>query len=383
MSRSPLTICVAAALCAPALAQDSRPASAQEPALDLIGAALLQADQNKVLERRLLEEQVFKAVNLSKGPIQMVLRVRGKKTDEGISLEILATMIGMGERSIRYDFDRAGALRGIDLGITMRGRESRVCVGRVEGKELVIKASRAEGEAQTRRVAWRRDVMPLELGAFVVPSLADQGLPKRFSGDALSVVSLGRSSTLVEENTPTPFVDAGEVTKEGVRYRVYHLDSRNDPMETLVYAEGERAGQIHSITFDYKKDQPDGSYVRISAAEAKQIEAAAPIVNNELMTQRRLGGLDWRQKSAKKENGRFSDEPEQLGLTEDVTPGYLVLLRVSPDGQKWMAVAAPKEPGKTGKRYFAINQEGKVHASDEEIPLNDACTLPEGLKPVR
>ena len=221
---------------------------------------------------------------------------------------------------------------------------------------------------------------------------------KRFlAGTALALISAGAAQAeshmqdvsaclipaLDAVPPPTPFVAAGEVTKEGVRYRVYHLDSRNDPMETLVYAEGERAGQIHSITFDYKKDQPDGSYVRISAAEAKQIEAAAPIVNNELMTQRRLSGLDWRQKSAKKENGRFSDEPEQLGLTEDVTPGYLVLLRVSPDGQKWMAVAAPKEPGKTGKRYFAINQEGKVYASDEEIPLNDACSLPEGLKPVR
>lgn len=380
------TLALTLALAAPALAQDAPPAGAptqpaHEPALDLIGAALLEADQNAVLKARLLDEQVFKAVDTRKGPMQALLRIRGEKSDKGISLVIQVTLAGMGERTMRYDFGPVGALERVELNASMRGREQRLA-GRVEGDELVVESSREGEAAKTQRVPWRRDVMPMALGAFALPALADQGLPQQFSGAALRLERMGRSSMINEDKT-IRFQAAGEVTRDGVRYRAYHLESKSDPIEALVYAEGERAGQVHSITFDYKKDEPDGSYVRISAAEAKRLAAEAPILNNELVTHRRVRELARQQQRARERAGKFSDEPEQLGLSEDETPGYLVLLRVSPDGQKWMAVAAPKDPGKTGKRYFAINLEGQVYASDQEIPLNDACTLPAGLEKLR
>ena len=369
------TLTLALALAAPAVAQESAPK--HEPALDLIGAALLEADKNQVLQARLLDEQIFKATDTRKAPMQAILRLRGKKTPKGITLEIQVTLAGMGERTMRYDFDPTGALTQVELNASMRGREQRM-TGKVEGEELVVESSNAGKARPSQRVAWRRDVMPMALGAFALPALADQGLPKQFSGAALRLERMGRSS-MINENKPITFEAAGEVTKEGVRYRVYHLESKSDPIEALVYAEGELAGRLHSMTFDYKKDQPDGSYVRISAAEAKRLAAEAPILNNELLTHRELRKLEWSQKRVHEQTGKFSDDPEKLSLGEDETPGYLVLLRVSPDGQKWMAVAAPKEPGKTGKRYFAINLEGGVYASDKEIPLGDECALPEGL----
>ncbi len=382
MTRLLATLALTLALAASAAAQEGSPKQTpkHEPALDLIGAALLEADKNQVLQARLLDEQIFKAVDTRKGPLQALLRVRGQKSAKGISLEIHVTLSGMGERTMRYDFDRVGALTQVELKASTRGREQRMS-GKVEGEELVVEVSRDGKAKPSKRVAWRRDVMPMALGAFALPSLADQGPPKQFSGAALRLERMG-SASMIKENKTITFQAAGEVTKEGVRYRVYHLNSKSDPVEALVYAEGELAGRLHSMTFDYEKDQPDGSYVRISAAEAKRLAAEAPILNNELITHRELRKLEWRQKSALKRAGKYSDDPKELGLDEDETPGYLVLLRVSPEGKKWMAVAAPKEPGKTGKRYFAITHEGGVFASEKEIPLSDECTLPEGLTKV-
>ena len=62
--------------------------------------------------------------------------------------------------------------------------------------------------------------------------------------------------------------------------------------------------------------------------------------------------------------------------------GYLIVVRVSPQKDKYMAVAVPEDPGKSGRYYYVINQEGKMFRSTKEIPLNDACAIPDGLQPV-
>ena len=59
-------------------------------------------------------------------------------------------------------------------------------------------------------------------------------------------------------------------------------------------------------------------------------------------------------------------------------PGYLLLIRVSPDGKAWMAVAAPKDPGKSGRYYFAIDKEATLYRSAKAIPLSDSCQVPPG-----
>ncbi|HBP20399.1 MAG TPA: hypothetical protein DEA08_21730, partial [Planctomycetes bacterium] len=176
MTRLLATLALTLALAASAAAQEGSPKQTpkHEPALDLIGAALLEADKNQVLQARLLDEQIFKAVDTRKGPLQALLRVRGQKSAKGISLEIHVTLSGMGERTMRYDFDRVGALTQVELKASTRGREQRMS-GKVEGEELVVEVSRDGKAKPSKRVAWRRDVMPMALGAFALPSLADQG----------------------------------------------------------------------------------------------------------------------------------------------------------------------------------------------------------------
>ena len=104
MTRLLATLALTLALAASAAAQEGSPKQTpkHEPALDLIGAALLEADKNQVLQARLLDEQIFKAVDTRKGPLQALLRVRGQKSAKGISLEIHVTLSGMGERTVRY-----------------------------------------------------------------------------------------------------------------------------------------------------------------------------------------------------------------------------------------------------------------------------------------
>lgn len=381
MTRSPLLgLVLALSLAPPALAQEK----ASEPALEAMGAALVQAAQNKVLEQRFPADQAFKAVQPGRenAALKSLLRVKASQDAKGITVEVKVEMIGMGHQNLSYRFDLAGALTRIEVEGAMRGRKERV-VGSVEGDELVVERSRNGKAEAPKRVAWRRDVMPMVLSAFVLPSLADQGLPKTLSGAVFKERSMGRSSMIREDRTLT-FTKGPAVKEEGARYQLFHIDSRNDPIEARVYAEGPRAGLLHSLTIDYKKDRPEGVYVRISAEEAAKLVKDAPLLNNEIGTLEQLANLRWRQENAKRNEGKFTEELNKVGLEEDErTPGYLVLLRVSADGQKWLAVAAPKEPGKTGKRYFVTNQDGAVYSSDKEIPLNDECTLPEGLTKVR
>lgn len=57
-------------------------------------------------------------------------------------------------------------------------------------------------------------------------------------------------------------------------------------------------------------------------------------------------------------------------------------LRTAPDGSAWMAIAVPAEPGKSGKRYFVVNQDETVYASETKLELDDSCAIPKGAKPL-
>jgi hypothetical protein len=49
----------------------------------------------------------------------------------------------------------------------------------------------------------------------------------------------------------------------------------------------------------------------------------------------------------------------------------------------WMATANPIEPGKTGDRYFVVNQEGVIHyTTAAPFGYRADCTIPEGARPV-
>lgn len=58
--------------------------------------------------------------------------------------------------------------------------------------------------------------------------------------------------------------------------------------------------------------------------------------------------------------------------------GYRFQVRPSPLNPEalWMAVAAPLEPGKSGRRHFAINDQGVVRYGAKAIKLNDECRIP-------
>ena len=103
-----------------------------------------------------------------------------------------------------------------------------------------------------------------------------------------------------------------------------------------------------------------------------------------------LRGIYYAQTRFKNKNQNYADDLEALSdslypksVAEGTSPGYLVLLRRSADGQKWMAVAAPEEPGKTGRYFYVTNHEGKTYRSKTAIELDEGCAIPAGAELVR
>lgn len=59
--------------------------------------------------------------------------------------------------------------------------------------------------------------------------------------------------------------------------------------------------------------------------------------------------------------------------------GYLYACQVTPDGRGFLATAAPAAPGRTGRRWFAIDGRGVVHESWERaFTLDDSGLVAEG-----
>ena len=84
------------------------------------------------------------------------------------------------------------------------------------------------------------------------------------------------------------------------------------------------------------------------------------------------------------DRGRFAPSIEALreagkleadAFVDGVSQGYRYQLTCSKDGRKWMATAAPVEPGTSGTRYFAINQAEQVVQSDKPFVHRDDCVL--------
>jgi hypothetical protein len=367
----------------PALAQDSRPAGKEAPAaLDLIGAALLKARENKVLKTRLLDEHAYYSEARGRPTL---LVISGKTDAKGIHIELNIEMITQGNTLVvRYSFDPAGDLRALAIGEERkRGDKLRkeLTRGKVEGDELVVTRSRdGEPKGETKRAPWRRDALPSILTVFVAPILADQGLPEKVEGIGFKEFNMGSKRAY---RNPVSFSKKG-VDKDGTHpYVVYRVETKSDPIEIRTYAEGPLKGQIALVTIDYKSKKPEGFYRRLNAKELKEILASKGMIKNEAMAMSSLGSLNYKQTEAKQRDSRYSDDAAKLNLSDEAYPGYELLLRVSPDGQRWMAVAFPQEKGKTGRLYFATTSDGGLYSSTKEIPLADDCQVPAGLKKVR
>lgn len=366
------SLAIALALPALALAQDSRPAQEkQTPALDLIADALLEAHTKKVLGPRLLEEQIFFSEGDGGGPA--VVRVSGAADAEGFRFKLNVTVFSRRELKIEflYTFDAMGRLRGVSL--TNGDRKQ---VGVVKGGKLVVLRERGEKSEETS-VAWRTDALPSVLTVFLLPALADQGLPATVKGAFFRETSMGRDSAYRNEAT----FSKGEQVKEGKQtYDSYSLKSPRGDVVARVYAAGEHKGKVARIDMER-----EGRYERVSESELKERLKTLPLLKNEAATCSALRGLCYAQRRVITKNNKASDRLEDFkdeGITEENFKGYEVFLRSSPDGSKWMAVAVPRELNKTGRYYFVINGDEKVFRSKKEIQLNDECTIPKDLEQV-
>ena len=390
MIRTAPALALLASLSAPALAQDPQPSPqpspqpasqpSSQPVLDRIGALLVKAAREKVLAARFPAGHAYKLVLPKRRDeqIQAFLQVRSELAPTGdLTLELVKLDPGIGSERLRYRFAPSGALTQLETHYdTPRHRFSKA--GKVVGAELVVTRSR-DGKTTELRHAWRRDAIPTGLATFVLPALADQGLELPLSGPPLRERRIGEDHCYGKK--PVSLLAAGEVSEGEVRCRVFELDYRRDPSEVRVYAEGPLAGQIHWIRAG-QVSEPKTLFLRLAGEAAAKEQRAAALYNNEVAALHRIRSLHWSQLRAKNAKRVYSVLPEELGLQPGPELGYRILLGATPDGQRWMAVAAPVTPGKTGRRYFVTNHEGKTYTSDAAIALNERCRIPAGVEEV-
>ena len=63
--------------------------------------------------------------------------------------------------------------------------------------------------------------------------------------------------------------------------------------------------------------------------------------------------------------------------------GYRVVLKVSPDGREWIALAKPTKRDKTGRYSFLIaSRVFRLYRIRDVPQLPRDCTIPEGAEPL-
>lgn len=74
----------------------------------------------------------------------------------------------------------------------------------------------------------------------------------------------------------------------------------------------------------------------------------------------------------------------ETGLVGAPRQGYLFEVRPGSDPtRRWWAKAVPQFPGKTGQRYYFVDQGGVIYVSEGDFKVPPpASGLPEGLKPI-
>ena len=148
--------------CAGAARPQSKPGPRQA-----IGAALEAARGSGALERRLLRTRWFQA---GEGAAAVLYEVAGELAEGGkvVVCEVRITRAG-GSTIERCELDFTGELRRFKS-VERAGEATTTWEGELAEGKLAFQGTK-------EAVKWGDDVVPLHLAAFLLPCLADQGLP--------------------------------------------------------------------------------------------------------------------------------------------------------------------------------------------------------------
>lgn len=380
------------ALTGPAQAQTSKPTQAKQAKLagEWIAQALVTARQNKQLGR-FLTKRTFYAPG---GRNPMLISTEGETSAKGIEVRIHWEYVGISDKvDLTYRFGAQGLLREV---ITQTGtsgwrmvisgakiRTTRLRRGRVRRGSAAVR-----GRAQ--EAPFSQEVVPITFAMFVLPSLHDQGLPQELRcslGKAKRLGSTRRMWGVIRRTTkPTRQPKLGLVHTVTLAF-----DRRGEFARALVAADGKQKGQLLRLTV---QEGGPMHFERLSAAALKKLLERKPILTNETHAINSLKSIATAQTTyaQRKKGATFADSLDELvksrhayvlfHIKDGTDSGYMFFVRRSADApsKRWMAIAVPVTPGKTGKRYFVVNHDHQVYASDTKLELNDACSIPKGLK---
>lgn len=292
-----------------------------------------------------------------------------------------------------YTFDKASRL------VRMEQREGGKSVFLVpQGKKLAVGESL---QALLPAYDWDPRLLSEELLLFVLPCLCDQRLPKATSALLLKTEGLRElaSSTL----PLAPVVLKLNGLSQGPAGRVADLELAYEEGRTTtirVVGEGELAGRFLEAILSEKV-----RYRAVTAEEAEALTKAPapprrssdapppdPVQRaNETAARKALLSLRNAQREYWEEHKEFATsladlKPRGFDLSSGENAGYRFAIARSqskPD-YAWMIVASPLEPGKSGQKYFVINQEPGTFGSTDPIPLveDGDCPIPAGLQKV-
>ena len=373
----------------PAAAQDSRPASSGKAVAD----ALVRLRGAKQLHRLTTPRHYV----MRQGGEMVLLRLTGvevgpvlKLTLQGRSFSSLSTSSIQFE--VTYELGSDGLLTAITRSELRPAKKNqpeqrhgflgRIADGKLTGRRL---RNGIPGPAFT--MPWSDNNLPFYMAWFLAPSLFDQGLPTTLRPEIVLEDQFGPNGIASEPTKVlrTLLRTSATPVKNTAGALVHTFQSKEESLTITVIATGKCKGKVIEVRF---KNQ--ATFSLINAKAYGQFQRDAALVVNEGQAGDVLRVLSSTQASYKAHKGVYAKSLVPLEawdsyLTREIArlrSSYLVLLRVSPDGSRWMAIAVPSVPGKTGKRYLVINQTGKVHASKTRLELDDRCDIPKGAKPV-
>jgi hypothetical protein len=384
------------------LAQDAPPKpELRGQGADALAELLLRARDEKVLQHRLFTKRVYRA-NEKRGQVVLVTG-QGKATEGGgfqfqLAFEALS---GDEKGRLNYEFNAEGRLISVGMFEERRGSERGVQATIANGVATQTKIRDGKPSPKTREAPWTGDMISLFSALVLAPSLGDLGL------DASATFKVVNEDDKIGRSNPRPADlvirrEKPSAGADGVEVQTVFVEEarRSRPMAKIVLGTGKDQGVIKEFVIDPK---PDGRYdlrlVLIEDEEVERLTKQAPLLRNEYKAQRAISQIWSAQTSFKRGirgrqggQGTFASSMEDLAkakliydkeLAEGTSPGYIVLIRASADGQHWMAVAAPDEPGKTGRYYYVTNDKGVTYRSEKQVELDDSCKIPEGLEKLR
>jgi hypothetical protein len=383
-----LSAAFALTLLTPAFAQDApEKASGGALARELLADLILAGAKKKVLQHRLFTKRYYRA-DARRGQVILVIG-EGKATGDGFQFQLSFDVLGGDDKAkLTYDFDARGVLRGLDMiqGYEGEGGTRTTIADGVATRQGIY---RGEASGKAYQAPWTGDTISLFSALVLIPSLGDLA-PETLT--KINVVGkdhrIGRPKGRPKEIFFTR--EEPRKTKDGATQTVtLKHQGRSLPIAKVVIGTGKDQGVIREVILEPKRD---GGYnlrfVLTTEKEASELKKIAPLVRNERRAQSALSTIHSAQSEFSK-GGEFAASIEDLAaakllddktLAEGTSPGYLIMLRRSADGQAWMAVAVPDEPRKTGRYYFVTNETGATFRSKKAIELDDSCKIPEGLE---